>query len=340
MKQQSLCVIPGDGVGREVVPAAVSVLQAVLPGLIVTEADAGWAVFEATSTALPSKTLAVARDAGAVLFGAVSSPSHAVEGYRSPIVAMRRALDTFANIRPAKTWLRDSALDMLIVRENTEGLYIGDETTETLPDGGQRVVSRRVISQAGTARIARVAFDIAAKTQRRVTIVHKANVVRQGDGLWRQTCLDVAADFPSVAFDEVLVDAAAYHMARTTDKYQLLLCPNLYGDILSDLASGLADGLGMAPSLSLGQQYAIAEPVHGSAPDIARQGIANPIAAILSAAMLCRYWWQRLDAADAIEKAVAHVLASGVRTPDMGHQSGVDVGTSEMAQAILDALSE
>ncbi len=339
----TLCVIPGDGVGQEVIPVAVTVLQAVLPDLNVAEAEAGWAVFERTGAALPASTLATAKQMGAVLFGAVSSPSYPVEGYRSPIVAMRRALDTFANIRPAKKWLAESPLDLLVVRENTEGLYIGHEETKILPDGSRQVTTHRTISQTGTMKIARTAFDIAHRSKRRVTIIHKANVIRQGDGLWRQTCLNVAQEFPTVEVDEALVDAAAYHLARNPGKYQLLLCPNLYGDILSDLASALADGLGMAPSLSLGHDYAIAEPVHGSAPDIAGQGIANPIAAILSGAMLCRYWWNRPEAAEAIEQAVRRVLAQGTRTPDMSARvvSGGDqvVGTKEMMTSILANLT-
>lgn len=329
-----LCVIPGDGIGREVVPAAAQVLQAVLPNLQVVEAEAGWAVFEASGTALPAETLQKAKASGAVLFGAVSSPSHPVEGYRSPIVAMRRAMDTFANIRPAKKWLAESPLDMLVIRENTEGLYVGAERQELLADQTRRVVTERVITETGSARVAHMAFDIAAKAGRRLTIIHKANVIRQGDGLWREICLTMAKDFPVVQVDEGLVDSTAYHMVRTPDKYQLLLCPNLYGDILSDLASALADGLGMAPSISLGQHFAIAEPVHGSAPDIAGQGIANPIAAILSGAMLCRYWWDRPATADRIEAGVAQALAQGLRTPDIGGSNS----TSEMTDAILSAI--
>ena len=273
---------------------------------------------------------------GAILFGAVSSPSHLVEGYHSPIVALRRALDTFANIRPAKKWLTDSLLDLLVIRENTEGLYVGLEETKILADGTQEVTTKRTISQSGTMRVARIAFDIANRSTRRVTIIHKANVIRRGDGLWRQTCLNVAKEFPAVKIDEALVDAAAYHLVRDPGNYQLLLCPNLYGDILSDLASALADGLGMSPSISLGHHYAIAEPVHGSGPDIAGQGIANPIAAILSGAMLCRYWWHRPQAAEIIERAVRSVLNQGLRTPDLArHEEDQVVDTQTMMSAIL-----
>jgi homoisocitrate dehydrogenase len=255
-------------------------------------------------------------------------------------VALRKHLDTFANLRPAKGWLTPNDLDLLVVRENTEGLYVGQERHQTGANGSQQVITERLITQAGTARVARLAFAIAATEGRKLTVVHKANVIRQGDGLWRSTCLALQADFPDITVDEGLVDSVAYHMVRHPEKYQLLLCPNLYGDILSDLASGLADGLGMAPSLSIGNRAAIAEPVHGSAPDIAGQGIANPIAAILSAALLCRYRWQRLDLATIIEQAVAQVLQQGLRTPDLviePEQPTVDTVT--ITEAILQALT-
>lgn len=339
-----LCVIPGDGIGREVVPAAVQVLQAVVPELEVVEAAAGFAVFEATGTALPAETLALAREVGAVLFGAVSSPSHPVAGYRSPIVALRRELDAFANLRPALARLSDTGVDVLVVRENTEGLYLGQEQRETGSDGRAAARGIRRITEAGSERVARLAFDLAAQAGRRLTIVHKANVLRETDGLWREVCLRVSREFPAVAVDEVLVDAAAYHLVRTPMRYQLLLCPNFHGDILSDLVSGLADGLGMAPSVSLGAGFALAEPVHGSAPDIAGQGIANPIAAILSAALLCRHRWDMQTAAAAIETAVTQTLAAGYRTPDLrgtgSHTNSPEqpVGTAGMAQAVLDRL--
>lgn len=327
-----LCVIPGDGVGREVVPAALRVLHAVLPHVTAIEAEAGWATFQQTGTALPAATLAIAQDCGAVLFGAVASPSHPVEGYRSPIVALRRELAVSANLRPLRGWpgpIGDPRLDVLIVRENTEGLYAGRERRE-----GDTAITERVITRAGSQRVARIAFDLAEQSGRRLTVVHKANVIRVGDGLWREACLAVAAEHPAVAVDEGLVDAVAYHLVRDPSRYDLLLCPNLYGDVLSDLAAGLGGGLGMAPSLSVGQGCALAEPVHGAAPDIAGQGIANPIGAILSVAMLARHHWARPDAADAIEAAVAGALADGIATPDVAPEGAEPVSTAMMAEAI------
>jgi homoisocitrate dehydrogenase len=328
-----LCVIPGDGVGQEVIPVAVEVLRAALPGLAIVEAEAGWETFQRTGVALPPETLEAARACGAVLFGAVASPSHAVAGYRSPIVALRRELDVFANLRPVRGWPAAGAhpgLDLLVVRENTEGLYAGRERRE-----GDTAISERIITRAGSTRVARVAYRLAAEAGRRLTIVHKANVLRVGDGLWRETCLAIASRFPQVETDEGLVDSVAYHLVRDPGRYQMLLCPNLYGDILSDLAAALGGGLGMAPSLSLGERFAIAEPVHGAAPDIAGQGIANPLGAILSAALLARYWWGRPDVANAIEVAVANTLASGVLTPDLAAPNQPTVSTQEMGQAVL-----
>jgi homoisocitrate dehydrogenase len=331
-----LCVIPGDGVGQEVIPIAVEVLQAVLPGLAVTHAQAGWATFRQVGTALPDETLATARACGVVLFGAVASPSYPVPGYRSPIVALRHELDVFANLRPSRYWPVPGArpeIDLLIVRENTEGEYTGRERLE-----GDVAITERVVSRRGSERVARVAYQLAAHTGRRLTIVHKANVLRVGDGLWRETCLEVGKQFPEVKTDEGLVDSVAYTMVRQPERYQVLLAPNLYGDILSDLAAAMAGGLGIAPSVSMGAHYAIAEPVHGAAPDIAGQGIANPLGAILSGALLARYVWERPETADAIERAVTQVLDTGLRTADLAAPGQPTVGTQKMGEAVLAAI--
>jgi len=329
-----LCAIAGDGIGREVIPVAVDVLKTVLPDLQVTWARAGWSVFQETGNALPDETVAAAREAKAVLFGATASPSHRVPGYLSPIVSLRLLLDTFANLRPARRRLPpDNGLDLLVVRENSEGAYSRRERLE-----GNTAIAERIITRSGSQRVARVACELATGSGRRLTIVHKANVRPVSDGLWRETCLAVAAQWPGVIVDEVLVDAAAYHLTRDPRRFQLLLAPNLYGDILSDLASALADGLGMAPSLSLGTDYALAEPVHGSAPDIAGKGVANPLAAVLSAAMLARHWWQRPAAARRIENAVDRVLAAGLRTPDIARSNETTVGTAQIARTLQEAL--
>lgn len=336
IQEMRLCVIPGDGIGQEVVPVAVAVLQAVMPQAQLTFAEAGWETFQRTGNALPEETLAAARQAGVVLFGAVASPSHPVPGYRSPIVALRRELDVFANLRPSRSWpLHDARrdIDLLLVRENTECLYVGRERLE-----GDTAIAERIISRRGSERVARVAFQLAAQRSGHLTIVHKANILRVSDGLWRETCLAVAREFPQVHTDEGLVDSVAYHLVRQPGRYDMLLTPNLYGDILSDLAAALAGGLGMAPSLSLGESCAIAEPVHGAAPDIAGQGTANPLGAILSVALLLRHVWQRGDLADAIERAVEQILARGMFTPDIAPPGQQTVGTRALGQAVIAAL--
>jgi homoisocitrate dehydrogenase len=334
---EAVCVIPGDGIGREVIPAALKVLRIALPGVAVVEVEAGWEVFRRTGHALPPETLTAAHECGAVLFGAVASPSEPVEGYRSPIVALRRALNVFANLRPVRGWpggVGDGRLDLLIVRENTEGLYAGRERRE-----GDTAISERVITRQGAAQVARVAFRLARESGRRVTVVHKANVLRVGDGLWREACLAVADEYPDVARDEGLVDAVAYHLVRNPAHYDLLLCPNLYGDILSDLAAGLGGGLGMAPSLSVGEGCAIAEPVHGAAPDIAGRGEANPIGAILSVALLARHHWEQPGAAGAIEKAVEQAAADGLYTRDMAPPGETWVTTEGLVDGIIERLA-
>lgn len=327
-----LCVIAGDGIGQEVVPQAVRVLRRMLPALQTVAAEAGWATFQQQGTALPEATLAAARDCGAVLFGAVSSPARAVAGYRSPIVQLRRLLGCHANVRPTFS-LPDCGLpglDLLIVRENTEDLYVGEEHSD-----GDTATAIKRITRAASLRVADTAFALAAASGRqRLTIVHKANILPLTDGLFRDCAREVAARYPQLAVDELLVDTAALKLAQAPQAFDVLLAPNLYGDILSDLAAAFAGGLGVAASLNLGQGVAIAEPVHGSAPDIAGQGVANPVASLLSLAMLLRHYWQQPAAAARLEQAVLRVLTAGIRTPDLGGSAG----TAAFCDAVIAAL--
>jgi homoisocitrate dehydrogenase len=321
----TICLIPGDGVGKEVIPAAGRVIAAVLPEARLVEADAGWECFRRTGSALPAETLAAITASDAALFGATQSPSGAAPGYASPILALRRHFDLFANLRPTRAMLpSDPEMDLLIVRENTEGLYSGRERLE-----GDTAIAERVITRAASTRIARRAFEEArrrgaerpASTPQgytKVTIVHKANVLKLSDGLFRECCLEVARDFPNVRTEEMLVDAAAMWLAKDPARFDVIVTTNLFGDILSDLAAGLAGGLGMAPSANVGAAGTpVFEPVHGSAPDIAGQGIANPIGAILSAAMMLDHLGQGA-AAGRVRAAVQGALDGGLRTPDIG----------------------
>ncbi len=337
MSEYKLCVIPGDGVGREVIPCAVEVIQHVLPSVAIVSADAGWDCFTRTGNALPPATLAAIQDCGAALFGAVSSPSHKVEGYRSPIVQMRQHFNLYANLRPTRELNlsgHDAAgqpgIDLLIVRENTQGLYIGREYTR-----GDEAIAERVITSEASTRIGRVAFDLAvSRLRRQVTIVHKANILPVTDGVFRDAVRAVGAAYPDVKIDEVLVDTAAMLLASKPRQFDVIVSTNLFGDILSDVASVWGGGMGVAPALNLGDSVAIAEPVHGSAPDISGRNIANPAGAILSAAMLLRYRWKLVDEAERVERAVFTAISHGIRTADLGGQAT----TSAMAHHILDLL--
>ena len=327
-----ICAIPGDGVGQEVIPAAVCVLEALHLDLEFVSAPAGFEHFLKSGDAIPPATLETVKACAATLFGATSSPLTRVEGYRSPILALRKALDLYANLRPVQSLPGDfsrAGVDLLIVRENTEGLYAGRERAE----GPDTAIAERVITRHASERIARVAFQRAQERRRHVTIVHKANVLKLSDGLFRETCLAVAREFPEVRTDEMLVDAMAMRLVTHPQNYDVLVTTNLFGDILSDEASALIGGLGVAPSANLGAAHAVFEPVHGSAPDIRGQGIANPIGAILSAALLLDYL-QLPGAGTQIRKAVNRVLEQGVRMRDLGGTAT----TGELTHAILAEL--
>ena len=279
MKVQ-ITVIPGDGIGQEVIPAAVQVLQALNLPLEFQHAAAGFATFEQQGDALPADTLALCAASDAVLFGATASPMIKVAGYVSPILTLRQYFDLYANLRPAVS----GGVDLLIVRENTEGLYSRRERVE---DGGQTAIAERVITARASERIVRAACEQARKRRGKLTIVHKANVLKETCGLFRRVALHVAAEYPELQVDELLVDTMALSLATDARAFDVIVTTNLFGDILSDLAAGLTGGLGMAPSANIGSgRLAVFEPVHGSAPDITGQDRADPRAAILSAALM------------------------------------------------------
>lgn len=332
----NICVIPGDGIGLEVIGAAVRVLRALAPAAAITEAEAGWGAFERHGVALPAATLAAAQAADAILFGAVASPSHAVPGYRSPIVQLRRDLDLYANIRPVSGTGMGRPVDLVIVRENTEDLYIGRERLE---DDGATAIAERVITRRASTRIARAAFDLARRRAAdlgrpaRVTVVHKANVLRVSDGLFRETVLAAARDYPEVAVEEMLVDVAAMRLAQTPERFDVLVTTNMFGDILSDVACIHGGGLGLSASANLGDAQALFEPVHGAAPDIAGQGTANPLAAITCVAMLLEWLDLRLPAAR-LRAAIAGVLRDGPYTPDLGGMAK----TTDVTESVLARL--
>ena len=341
-RRWQIALIPGDGIGREVVPAAQQVLLATGLPLAFIELDAGWETFQQQGTALPTATLEQLRTCDGALFGAVSSPSQRVAGYSSPIIGLRKHFDLYANLRPilsAPVAGSQPAVDMLIVRENTECLYVKQERWVV---EGETAIAERVITRHASARIAHTAFQQARLRQTRnshrqplVTIVHKANVLSLTDGLFRETALAVAQEYPDVAVEEQLVDSMVYRMIREPQRYDVVVAPNLYGDIISDAAAALVGGLGLAPSANVGERFIVAEPVHGSAPDIAGQGIANPVAAILAVALLLETLGQA-QAAHQIQQAVNRVLQHGPWTRDLGGNAS----TTAVTKAVLMQLNQ
>ncbi|WP_290818190.1 isocitrate/isopropylmalate dehydrogenase family protein [Halovivax sp.] len=322
-----IAVIPGDGIGQEVTPAAVAVLEALDMDFAFVDAEAGDSVREETGEALPEETYELAASADATLFGAAGETAADV------ILPLREAVDSFVNVRPARAYPGVDALrpetDLVFLRENTEGVYAGHE--DRLTDDVATLT--RLVTDSASRRLAEYACGfVADRGADGFTVVHKANVMRETDGLFREAVTNVAAQ-RGVETDEVLMDAFATRVCLDPGQFDVVVCPNLAGDVLSDLAAGLVGGLGLLPSANVGPERALFEPVHGTAPDIAGRGVANPSAAILSGAMLVEYLGYD-EAAAAIRSAVEAVLEGGPRTPDLGG----DAGTADVREAVIDRL--
>lgn len=327
-------LIPGDGIGQEVVPEAERLLRATGVALELSYADAGWETFQKTGKSVSEETLAKVRTADATLAGAFTSPSGSrkVPGFQGAIRYMRRTLDLFANLRPAKSRPVPGSLqnvDMLMVRENTEGLYVEQERRY-----GDVAIADAVITKGASDRIARVALAQARRRRGKLAIIHKANVLPLTTGLFLETAFAAAKDFPDVEAYDIIVDAAAMKLVRDPQSFDVLVTTNLFGDILSDLMAGLVGGLGLAPSANLGERHAIFEPVHGSAPDIAGRGLANPAATFLTAALMLEHLGEG-DVANKIDRAVDAVLIDGPRTADLGGQAT----TQEFTNAVIGAFT-
>ena len=314
-----IAIVEGDGIGREVIPVARDILEAVRPDFEFFSVEVGYGRWERTGKAVTSADIGALKEADAILFGAVTTPPD--PDYRSVVVRMRKDLDLYANVRPVK----GNAADIVIVRENTEGLYSGIEEV-----GADRATTLRIITRKGSERIARFACSL-AKGRRHLTIGHKANVLK-ADTLFRDICIRIATE-SGIPFREKFIDALCLDVLQHPRDYDVIVTENMFGDILSDVAAYLVGGLGMLPSGNIGDGHALFEPVHGSAPKHAGKNTANPIAAIRSAAMLLGYLGDR-ENATRIEGAVEQVLASGVKTRDLGGKAG----TREMGKAILSAL--
>jgi 3-isopropylmalate dehydrogenase len=307
-----IAVIPGDGIGPEVVEAELLVLEATSLPFEYATYSAGDACQDETGEALPQETLEGALAAQAVIFGAVGRSAAEV------ILRLRKELNTFVNLRPVRAAEGVECIhpqtDLIIMRENSEGMYAGIENV-VVPGV---VTATRVLTETASYRIARYAFEYARDNGRgKVTAVHKANVLKKSDGLFLECCREVAAEFPGIAFDEGLVDSVAMRIVMQPQDFDVMVTTNLFGDILSDLAAGVIGGLGMCPSANLGHEHALFEPVHGTAPDIAGKGVANPAAAIQCGALLLRYLGEQAPA-ERVEKALARSLKEGLTTPDLG----------------------
>ncbi|MCD7782257.1 MAG: NAD-dependent isocitrate dehydrogenase [Methanosphaera sp.] len=322
----NIAVIPGDGIGPEVVKATTTILDKIPVEFNYTYADAGDECKEKTGEPLPQETLDIARKSDAILFGAAGETAADV------IVRLRRELNTYVNLRPVKSLQPDKYgdIDFMIVRENTEDLYIGDEE---LTDEG--AIARKKITRHASERIAKYAFNYAKETGRsKVTGVHKANVLKLSDGLFKESFYKIAEEYPDIEANDFYVDATAMYLITNPLDFEVIVTTNLYGDILSDEGAGLVGGLGMIPSANIGDDNGLFEPVHGSAPDIAGQGIANPAATILSACMMLDYLGEN-EYARKIENILIDVIREGKDvTPDLGGNSS----TQEMAEAIASRL--
>jgi 3-isopropylmalate dehydrogenase len=329
-----IAVIPGDGIGREVTPAAVEVLDAVGEFEFV-EREAGDGTLAETGEALPAGTYDLAAGADATLFGAAGETAADV------VLPLREAVGSFVNVRPARAYPGVDALrpetDLVILRENTEGVYAGHESR--LTDDVSTLT--RVVTDTASERLARFACDYVtdrsgpdsgSDPEPGFSLVHKANVMRETDGRFRSAVRRVADD-RGVAVETMLMDAMATHLCLRPAEFDVVVTPNLAGDVLSDLAAGLVGGLGLLPSANIGPERGLFEPVHGSAPDIAGEGIANPAAAILTAALLAEFLGMEA-AGDRIRDAVETTLAEGPRTPDLGG----DASTDEVTAAAIDRL--
>lgn len=300
----SITAICGDGIGQEVIPATVRVLECLNLPLDIQYAEAGFGAFEKYGSALPDATIKICENSDAILFGATQSPMTKVEGYQSPILALRKHFNLYANLRPAVA----EDIDMLIVRENTEGLY---SKRERLSEDGQMAIAERIITVEATRKIVKMACEQALNRRKQLTIVHKANVLKETCGLFRETAFGVAANYPDLIINEMLIDACAMIMAMDGSRFDVIVTSNLFGDILSDLAAGLTGGPGIAPSANVGDGVPLFEPVHGSAPDIAGQGIADPRATILSAALMLGTLGYDTEASQ-LEIAVRQVHHDGI----------------------------
>jgi 3-isopropylmalate dehydrogenase len=354
-KMPKILVLPGDGIGKEITPEAVKVIQAAAKvrsidltfeyGLI------GGAAIDEAGKALPDETLAAAQAADAILMGSVGGPKwETLPAQERPelggLLKIRKALSLYANIRPVKmspmlvdaSTLRPEVVkdvDLVVLRELTGGLYFGEKGRKTNPPSAYDTL---IYSEEEVRRIVELGFQLAEKRRRKLCSVDKANVL-ESSRFWREITIDVAKDYPAVELTHMLVDNAAMQLVRQPKQFDVIVTENMFGDILTDLASMLGGSIGMMPSASLNGKKGLYEPSHGSAPDIAGKNIANPLATILSGALMFRYSFDLEEEAQMVERAVETVLAAGYRTPDLAKPGDKVLGTKEIGDAIVAAIN-
>ncbi|MDR0912722.1 MAG: NAD-dependent isocitrate dehydrogenase [Methanobrevibacter sp.] len=326
-----ITTIPGDGIGKEVISSGIAILENLDLNMDFKEAAAGEECFKKTGTTIPEETIKMAKNADATLFGANTS----VPGEKSPILTLRQSLDLYANIRPVKSYAGVNSLfdnvNFIIVRENTEGLYC---QVESLLD--DKTIAQRRITRKASERISNSAFKIAKHYKKEtVTCVHKSNVLKKTDGIFKDSFYKIAKNYPNIKTNDFYVDAMAMYLVTNPEKFDVIVSTNLFGDILSDEAAGLVGGLGLLPSGNLGDKKGLFEGVHGSAPDIAGKNIANPIATILSIAMMLDFLKEDYYG-NKIKTSVENILKQGkIKTPDLGGKNT----TKEMTEAIINEIN-
>ena len=355
----NITVLPGDGIGPEVIAEAVKVLRVIESKLGITlnlnEHPVGGAAYEAAGHPLPEETLAAAREADAVLLGAVGGPKWETIDFslrpERALLGLRSSLGLFANLRPAKIFkaltgastLKPEVvegLDIMVVRELTGGIYFGQPRgIDKTESGERRGINTLVYTESEVRRIAQIAFDVARKRNKKVCSVDKANVL-ECTGMWRDVVIEFAQDHADIELSHMYVDNAAMQLVRNPKQFDVIVTTNMFGDILSDEASMLTGSIGMLPSASLGEKHAMYEPIHGSAPDIAGQDKANPLATIMSAGMMFKYSLNREDVYNTLETVVESVLDAGYRTPDIMSEGMQPVGCREMGDLIAQGVEE
>ncbi len=333
MSTHRICLLPGDGIGPEVIAQAEQVLKSLPVSFEFTRGAIGFGAYEKYGSPLPEATLDLIRASEAALMGAVTTPPN-LKGYFSPVLRLRKTFDLYANIRPCQSLpnaISRAGINMVILRENTEDLYSGIERVE---DDGNRAVTERVITRKGSERILRKAFEFAQQSGfSKVTVVHKANVLRETCGLFRKVALEVAPQYAGIAMEEMLVDTCAMELIRDPGQFQVIVTTNMFGDILSDEASMLVGGLGVAPSANIGVGAAVFEPVHGSAPKLVGTHKANPVATFLAAAMMLEYIHEPQQAAR-LRAAVIGLIEDNLVTEDLGGKLTTEEVTASLCQRL------